>query len=151
MDVDFKANVVRVEAEKGSLPRILPISTRLAAMLQNLPKKSARIWSGTMDSMRANLARTRERLARKLNNPRLRQISFHSLRHWKGTMAYHKTKDIIHVQKLLGHKTIKSTMLYINVENAMYAQGRPEEFHAKVAHSLEEACRLTEAGFEYVT
>jgi integrase/recombinase XerD len=150
-DVDFRTNVVRVEAEKGSRPRILPVSSRLIAMLENLPKTSLRIWPGTMNSMRFNLQVTRARLARKLDNPRLRRISFHSIRHWKGTVEYHKTKDVIHVQQLLGHKAIKSTMLYINIENAIYAHGKPEEFHVKVAHSLDEACKLLEVGFEYVT
>jgi len=67
-DVDFKANVVRVKAEKGSRPRILPISSRLASMLKNLPKTSMKIWPGTINSMRFNLQVTRARLARKLNN-----------------------------------------------------------------------------------
>jgi len=66
-------------------------------------------------------------------------------------MEYHKTKDVIHVQQLLGHRAIKSTMLYINIENAIYRHDKPEEFHVKVAHSLDEACQLLEAGFEYVT
>ncbi|MFQ6064884.1 MAG: hypothetical protein ACE5L6_05345 [Candidatus Bathyarchaeia archaeon] len=42
-------------------------------------------------------------------------------------------------------------MLYINIENAIYCQGMPEEFHVKVTHSLDEACGLLEVGFEYVT
>ncbi len=66
-------------------------------------------------------------------------------------MEYHKTKDVIHVQQLLGHRAIKSTMLYINIENATYSQDKPEEFHVKVARSLDEACKLVKVGFEYVT
>ncbi|RLI40016.1 site-specific integrase, partial [Candidatus Bathyarchaeota archaeon] len=57
----------------------------------------------------------------------------------------------IHVQQLLGHRAIKSTMLYINIENATYSQDKPEEFHVKVARSLDEACKLVKVGFEYVT
>ncbi|RLI46722.1 hypothetical protein DRO69_02465 [Candidatus Bathyarchaeota archaeon] len=148
INVDFKAKVVRVKAEKGSHSRILPISSMLIAMLNNLPKTSLRIWPGMLRSMKFNLEVTRARFARKLGNPRLKRISFHSLRHWKGTMEYHKTKDIIHIQWLLGHRDVKSTMLYINIENAIYFHGQPEEFHVKVAHSLDEACKLLEVGFE---
>jgi hypothetical protein len=49
------------------------------------------------------------------------------------------------------HRAIKSTMLYINIENAIYSQGNLEEFHVKVAHNLYEACGLLEVDFEYVT
>jgi len=50
-------------------------------------------------------------LAFKLGNPRLLKIGFHSFRHWKGTMEHHKTKDIIHVKELLGHKNIQNTLV----------------------------------------
>jgi integrase len=149
-DVDLKSGVVRIESEKGGLPRILPVSSKLIGMLENLPKSSIRIFPGTLNSMRFNLQVTRARLARKLNNPRLTQITFHSLRHWKGTMEYHKTKDIIHVKEILGHRNIKSTMVYIHIERALFHHGKPEEFHVKVAKTAEEACQLVEVGFEYV-
>jgi hypothetical protein len=42
-------------------------------------------------------------------------------------------------------------MPYINLENALFSNGKPEEFHVKVAHTMEEACQLLEIGFEYVT
>jgi integrase len=89
--------------------------------------------------------------ARKLNNSRLLRITFHSLRHLKGTTEYHKTHDILHVQNLLGHRNIKSTMQYINLEAAIYHGGNVDDFHVKVADTLEEACKLIETGFEYVT
>jgi hypothetical protein len=46
---------------------------------------------------------------------RLLKISFVTIRHWKGTMEYHRTKDILHVKQLLGHKQIQNTMFYINL------------------------------------
>jgi len=65
-------------------------------------------------------------------------------------MEYHKTKDIIHVQKVLGHRDIKSTMIYITLENALF-QNTTDAFHVKTAKTVEEACNLVEVGFEYVT
>jgi len=47
---------------------------------------------------------------------------------------------------LLGHKSIQNTLIYtqlVNFEN--------DEFHVKVAKTVNEACKLVEAGFEYVT
>ena len=119
-------------------------------MLKNLPKQSDRVFPAQLGSMKANLHITRKGVARKLNSPRLLRISFHTLRHWKGTTEYHKTRDIIHVQKVLGHRDIKSTMVYITLENALF-HSMNEEFHVKTAKTVDEACELVELGFEYVT
>ena len=48
--------------------------------------------------------------------------------------------------QLLGHKNIQNTLIYthlVNFEN--------DEFHTAVAANVEEARKLIEAGFEYVT
>jgi hypothetical protein len=60
------------------------------------------------DSLRSGYADAKKHLARKLNNPRLLSITFTTFRHWKGTMEYHKTKDILHVKQLLGHKKFRA-------------------------------------------
>jgi integrase len=80
----------------------------------------------------------------------LKQITFHTLRHWKATIEYHKTHDQKHVQMLLGHKSILSTDRYITIEQAIFNDVN-DEFHVKTAANIEEACRLLEVGFEYVT
>ncbi len=89
-------------------------------------------------------------LCRAIGNPRLLKINFTTLRHWKGTTGYHQTKDILHVKKILGHKCIQSTMIYINLEVALF-KPVSDEFTVRVANNLEETCELLEAGFEYVT
>jgi hypothetical protein len=65
-------------------------------------------------------------------------------------MEYHKTRDIFHVKQLLGHKDLRSTLIYINIENSLFLN-TDDEFHVSVAHDLNEACKLLEVGFEYVT
>ena len=87
-----------------------------------------------------------KRLARKLGNPRLLQISFHTFRHWKGTIEYHKTKDILHVMQMLGHRDIKTTLIYTQL-----IQSESDDYHSAVAKTVEEARSLIETGFEYVT
>jgi hypothetical protein len=60
-------------------------------------------------------------------------------------MEYAKTKDILHVMKMLGHKNIQNTLLYtqlISFEN--------DEFHSVTATTVQDAQKLIEAGFEYV-
>ena len=78
-------------------------------MLNALPQKTDRLFVGSVNSMRSNFGSQRKRTANKLKNPRLLRISFHTFRHWKATMTYHKTKDILYVKKILGHKSINST------------------------------------------
>jgi hypothetical protein len=64
-------------------------------------------------------------------------------------MLYHKTKDTYFVMQTLGHKNIKNTLLYIQLEEALF-QGE-QDYISKVAKTENEICRLVEAGFEYVT
>ncbi len=61
-------------------------------------------------------------------------------------MEYHKTKDILYVKKLLGHKRIESTMLYTQLIDFS-----EHEYNCKVAENVEEAKKLVETGFEFVT
>jgi len=49
----------------------------------------------------------------------------------------------------LGHKNIKNTLLYIQLEEALF-QGE-QDYISKVAKSQKDICALIEAGFEYVT
>jgi site-specific recombinase XerC len=81
-----------------------------------------------------------------LQNPRIDAISFKTLRHFKATMEYHKTKDILHVMQLLGHKDIKNTLIYTHLVN--FESG---EFVCKTARTVDEARALVESGFDYVT
>ncbi|MGQ9640678.1 MAG: tyrosine-type recombinase/integrase [Candidatus Bathycorpusculaceae bacterium] len=148
-DIDFQQKVVRIKAEKGSMPRMAPISTKAMEMLNNLPKTSDRIFVFA-DDMRSNFYVQRKCIARKLGNPRLMQIHFHTFRHWKGTMEYHKTKDVFYVKEILGHKSIQSTQIYIHIDRALFHDLPPEEFHVRVAKTEEEIKCLLEAGFEYV-
>lgn len=60
-------------------------------------------------------------------------------------MEYAKTKDILYVMKLLGHKNVKNTLVYTQLINS-----KEDEWICKVAKTVEEAKQLIEAGFEYV-
>jgi len=66
-------------------------------------------------------------------------------------MEYHRTKDILHVKQLLGHKQIQNIMVYINLENAVFNDKRNDEFTVRVAKNVTEAGKLIESGFDYVT
>ena len=144
-DIDTENPSVRVTPEKGSNPRILKMSAKLTSMLSALPKDSQTLFPSDPDVMRKSYQRQRKQVAFKMQNPRLTQISFHTLRHYKATMEYHKTKDILHVMQILGHRSINNTLIYTHLVNF-----KDDDYTAKVAHSEQEICQLIEAGFEYV-
>jgi len=136
---------VGITPEKGSNPRILRISPKLTSMLNALPKNGQTLFPINTDVMRKSYQRQRRLIAYKMQNPRLMQISFHTLRHFKATMEYHKTKDILHVMQVLGHRNINNTLVYTHLVNF-----QEDDYTAKVAHSEKEVCQLIEAGYEYV-
>lgn len=151
-DIDVERRTVTLnEPEKDSLPRIWNPSAKLLNMLNALPRKSLRVFGdGPINSMKTTFIKARRRLATKLQNPRLLQIHFHTLRHWKATMEYHRTKDPLHVMNFLGHKKIDNTMLYIQLDEKLFKDW-DDNFITHVAHNVREACALVETGFEYVT
>jgi len=46
--------------------------------------------------------------------------------------------------------SLDNTLIYINLEQAVFAESNTQEFHVKVARNLEEACELVKVGFDYV-
>jgi hypothetical protein len=64
--------------------------------------------------------------------------------------ARYKTKDILHVQRLLGHKNIQNTLIYVDLESQLFSKSS-DGFTVRIAHDVGEAAALTEVGFEYVT
>ena len=91
----------------------------------------------------------RKTIARKLQNPRIAKIHFHLIRHWKGTIEYHETRSIEHVRQLLGHRSILNTQIYVILEQAIFEAN--DDYEIKTAETLDQACKLLEVGFEYVT
>ena len=121
-DLDSERRFVSVTPEKNSRGRQLRVSDRLLAILISLPKLGAFIFHETKADpivslvyFRRAFERRRKNLAEMLQNPRLNQISYKTLRHFKATVEYHKTKDILHVMQILGHKNIRNTLVYTHL------------------------------------
>ena len=151
IDIDRERNIITLnEPEKNSNPRMWKVSATLIEMLNTLPKKSEHVFTGSLKSMKSTFCKTRKRLSINLQNPRLMKIHFHTLRHWKATTLYHQTKDPYYVQRFLGHKSLKSTEIYINIEHTLFEAGANEQFTVRIAEKPEEIKELLEAGFEYV-
>jgi integrase len=151
-DVDLEHKTVSINhPEKRSLPRILPISEKLKNMLQAIPKATQSVFCSTttQHGLRINFEATRERTAKKLANPRLLKIHFHTFRHYKGTMTYHDMHDSYDVRRILGHKTATMTDRYINIEKGMWMNDEGQ-WICKIAQDQNEEIQLNEKAFQYV-
>jgi len=113
-----------------------------------LPRSGEKIFN--KHTIENEFYRQRKKLVYKLNNPRLLKIHMHTFRHWHGTTEYHKTHNLEHVQKRLGHKNIKNTMVYIHCEEVYYGQGS-DEYIVEVTSDKQKIIKLLEVGFEFVS
>lgn len=120
-------------------------------MIKNLPKTSEKMFGDIVEnSKRTSFERSRKRLSKKLDNPRLLQIHFHTLRHWKATMLYNQTKDLLYVKEFLGHRNINSTLKHVQLEQVLF-DGDVDSFTCRVAKTPGEIKQFIEAGFDCVT
>ena len=89
-------------------------STRLQASYGADFKDSEKvgIYSSTQN-LEKELRRQRKKLAHNLGILRLLRIHCCTFRHWKATREYAKTKDVLSVQKLLGHRNSKNILHYM--------------------------------------
>jgi len=147
--IDTQRKTINIAGEKGSNSRILPISNKAITMLSYIERADNDVFKTKAEGFRKTFEQLRKRLAKKVNNPRLNKIHFHTFRHWKGTTEYHKTRDIYHVRNVLGHRNINNTLLYITLENALY-QTTNDEWTSVVTHNINEETEAISTGFELV-
>jgi integrase len=144
-----ESSTVSITPEKGSNPRLCKLSLRAIQMLNQLPRNYSNVFIGhykNSHNLRRTFQKQRKKIAAKMGNPRLMRIHFHTLRHWKGTMEYHRTKDILHVMQVLGHKRIQNTLKYTQLVKFE----SPDGYVCKVAKTDKEISKLIEAGFEFI-
>jgi len=150
-DIDLERRIITLNSPaKRSKPRRVKISEKLTSILSPLVcrvKIDESIWRVSSKSMSRTFSNRRKSIAEKLGNPRLLKITFKTFRHWKATMEYHRTKDILYVKELLGHKNIKNTLVYTH----LVSFDEDDAYIVKVASSIEEFTSLLEAGFEFVS
>ncbi len=150
-DIDSERNKISIKASKNGNARILTVSKRLTEQLLALPKRGEKVFHGkNRKTLETSLNHRMKNLARRLDNPRFRKIHYHTFRHCKALREYHKTKSILHVKKVLGHKSIMTTQRYVELYCEIYGDLKPENYICETAATVKEAKKLVETGFEYV-
>lgn len=66
-------------------------------------------------------------------------------------MLYHQKPDMLLVAEFLGHKNLENTRLYIQIEKNLFINLPNDQFITKVSLNTQDACKLIEVGFEYIT
>lgn len=114
-------------------------------MLKSRLRKTETVWNGDLKNFRVAYAATKRRLAFKLQNPDIKRITLHSFRHYYASKLYHDTKDILLVQRKLGHRSILNTMIYTHL-----IDWQTDQWIVKRPSTSEEEDDLIQTGFEYV-
>jgi len=151
-DINLQNGIVNITGAKHTVGRMGKLKPATLEMLKTYVSHkhlnaNDRLFPTDSENVSEQYRRLRNGLAQKLQDPTIRQIRLYDLRHFKGTTEYHKTKDILHVKALLGHKRIETTMLYVQLIETL----ANDEYHCKTAINITEATTLIENGFEYVT
>ena len=147
-DVDFKSKKLLVNyPEKGGASRTLELSDLLLAMLKALPKRDdGHVFNPRPRSLGSSFQRQRNGIAKRLHNPRLKDIHFHTLRHLRATLTYYETGgDILRVKYLLGHRKLDTTSRY-----AHYQAFKKGEYMVKRPQNKEEEDQLILEEWELV-
>ena len=152
INIDSERNTITLNnPEKNSKPRMWKVTPQLIAQLNALPKTDENVF-GTckMDSLKTAYLHLRHKQADKLKNPRLLKIGFHTIRHWKATTLYHRTKDPLYVRDFLGHKSMKNTEKYMNIERTVFGGADNDNYTVKVTDKTHDATMYLEQGFEWL-
>lgn len=116
-----------IDPLKGSLPRVVDISENLAAKLRALPRPTAEVAPGTP---RRLLTRHFHRLTKRLLG---RRVNLHALRHTAFTRLYRQTKDLLLVKTWAGHRSINSTLVYLQADKQSEASRQAKEGLARLS------------------
>jgi integrase len=151
IDVNSESNTITINnPAKGSNARNVQVTNQTIAMINQLTKKNEYLFryseKSNLEDFCDRIRKKRYRIAEKLQNPRIKAIALRNLRHFKATITYYKTRDILYVKEILGHVSIQNTLIYTHLINF-----NENEWTSAVAKTIEEARNLIESGFEYVT
>jgi integrase/recombinase XerD len=153
-NIDLERKILTLhseDCEKDGMARQFKISDKLLSMLNLLKAKSKgkTIWAAdqrSLNCLRASFSQHRKLIAKKTGNINFNKISLHTLRHFYACKLYHDTKDLLLVQQRIGHRNIKSTMVYTRIVE----WDKPDLWIVSRPNTTLEEDQLLEAGFEYV-
>ena len=148
-DVDLEKGLTYPATAKRGSGRTLKISQTTANLIKTIIQReniglNDKIFRGTSDRYGNHYRNLRNKLARKFNDESIKRIRLYDFRHYYATMLYHKTRDLLLVKSMMGHRKIETALVYTQlIDNGK------DEYHSAAAKTLEECQKLLEDGWEY--
>jgi len=151
---DLEHGQLTVPTSKLGLQRTIQLKTQTVELLRDymVRRKATSIDQRLFASVRKIKScwrYYRQKAYSKLKDPELLSIRFYDLRHWFATTTYLKTRDIFFVKYLLGHRKLDNTLIYVHLAKGLTHFS--EDYTSAVAKNIDEASKLIEQGFEFVT
>jgi integrase len=152
-DIDLENGIVYPESAKHGTPRTLKLTQRTLTMLktwllkENIGNNKKIFGKWTTENYGKNFRYYRNKTAKKLGEPTIQTVKLYHLRHYYATMLLKKTNNLLIVKMKLGHHNINHTLKYAQV---LDIEGE-ENYSSEIAETIEQARKLIESGFEYVT
>ena len=153
-DLDLEHGHITVPTSKLGSQRTLNLKKQTVDLLKEYlsrkkPKGIDERLFGSVDKIKSHWRKNRYKAYCKFMDIELLKIRLYDLRHWFGTAAYMSTRDIFYVKYALGHRRIENTMVYVHLAKALTSYS--DDYTCRMASTVDEAVKLVETGFEYVT
>jgi len=117
-DIDSERKLIYVRGGKGKKDRTTILSEELLLMLRDYFKKyKPKVWLFESVSRKKNSTKSIQQIFyRNLEKTKIdKKVSVHSLRHSFATHLLEQGEDLRFIQKLLGHKSSKTTEIYTHI------------------------------------
>jgi len=149
-DINLQNGVTNITGAKHTVGRVGKLRPNTIEMLkQYILKKhlnaNDRLFQCQSKNISEQYRKFRNRLAEKLQDPTFKTIRLYDFRHFRASIEYHKTRDLLYVKTLLGHKDLRTTLRYTQLLDLPN-----DEYTCKATANNKEATNLIENGFEYV-
>jgi len=153
-NVDLEQGKINVPTSKLGAQRTIKLKKQAADMLREYANRKKiltldqRLFGATC-KIKENWRKYRRRAYDKFHDAELLKIRLYDLRHWFATTTYIKTRDIFYVKYALGHRRLENTLIYIHLAKSL--TDFPKDYACATAKTVDEAAKLIEQGFDYVT
>jgi integrase len=147
-DIDFDRESITIRGRKGHASRTIKLKANTIAMLKTYLARigSAERLFPPAGQMTKAWIKYKRRLSERLSEPSLLQIRLYDLRHFQACKTYYQTKDVLYTKQKLGWKKLETALFYLQ-----FMDLGSQEYHTATARTVEEAAKLIEQGFDYVT
>jgi integrase/recombinase XerD len=117
--IDSKQNVIKIRRGKGEKDRIIPLSPKILELLRNYYRQYRPItwlFEGQIPGTRYHGDSLHRVFAHALQKAGIKgDYSLHTLRHCFATHLLQSGTSIRVIQELLGHKNLKTTLIYLHI------------------------------------